>query len=606
MNRLRVGGNNVLPGLITAALGACGCTLIGFGIGAAIDKSHKRPDIVEGWRITRIEKGTRVNVFLRDGRQVQGIFNGLSFDGKEYAQRYEERQKQADGGALPPLGDTITVSRPNGKTTAGRLEGFELASITVRPEGSSPALDVPFERLSAVSLAGHEPLSGAQLQTLSGQGALPLRSRMAVGDDLIPVEHVSRIEVPHRGHAKAIGALLGLAVDGLIIAALIDYYSHPLFNTSCPYVASFDGQRYAPEGEVFAGAMFRASPRSDRLVLEHLAESHGEYRLRLTNELQETQYVDEVKLIVVDGPEDARVVPGPGGRLHGLRSRVAPVEATDLRGSNVLPLVASRDGEAWVSSPFGRDPESPEDRRDGLVVEFPRPPGASSVSLTFAAETTPWASTLLRRVLALQGTHLTAWTERMNADRAARSRFQEALRREGQLILSVWTGVSWRAVGIVTSHQSVDLDLGGIPGERLRVRLDSSAGLWSVDSIEAAFGADAPADALELSPLSAKTREGKDVLALVAMRDGRHHLMKPIVGAVDIAFAAPARNAGRRRTLILKAAGYYNIEIPSGQERQEALFERLVSEPGAFGQYSLQLLHAGVHRWANWNDLEIR
>src|SRR5712692_1458920 len=173
MNRLRVGGNNVLPGLITAALGACGCTLIGFGIGAAIDKSHKRPDIVEGWRITRIEKGTRVNVFLRDGRQVQGIFNGLSFDGKEYAQRYEERQKQADGGALPPLGDTITVSRPNGKTTAGRLEGFELASITVRPEGSSPALDVPFERLSAVSLAGHEPLSGAQLQTLSGQGAQP-------------------------------------------------------------------------------------------------------------------------------------------------------------------------------------------------------------------------------------------------------------------------------------------------------------------------------------------------------------------------------------------------------------------------------------------------
>jgi hypothetical protein len=605
MNRHRVGGNNVLPLLITAALGACGCTLIGFGVGAAIDKSHKKPDVVEGFRITRIEKGTRVKVYLRDGRQVQGIFNGLSFDGKEYAQRYEERQKQAKS-ALPPLGDTITVSRSKGKTTAGRLAGFEPASIALRPEGGSPPLDVPFEKLSAVSFAGHEPLSGAQLQTLSGQGTLPLRSRMAVGDELIPVEHVSRVEVPHHGNAKAICALFGLVVDGLIIAALIDFNSHPLVNTSCPYVASFDGQRYTPEGEVFAGAMFRASPRSDRLVLEHLAESHGRYRLQLTNELQETQYVDEVKLIVVDGPEDARVVPGPEGRLHGLRSRVAPVEATDLRGSNVLPLVASRDGEAWVSSPFGRDPESPEDRRDGLVLEFPRPPDASSVSLTFAAETTPWASTLLRRVLALQGTHLSAWTERMNADSAARSRFQEALRREGQLILSVWTGVSWRAVGIVTSHQSVDLHLDGIPGEHLRVRLDSSAGLWSVDSIEAAFGADAPVDAVELGPLSAKTQEGKDVLALVAMRDDRQYVMKPTEGAVDIAFAVPARRPGRRRTLILKAAGYYNIEIPSGKERQEALFEHLVSEPGAFGQYGLQLLQAGVHRWADSNDLEVR
>jgi hypothetical protein len=90
------------------------------------------------------------------------------------------------------------------------------------------------------------------------------------------------------------------------------------------------------------------------------------------------------------------------------------------------------------------------------------------------------------------------------------------------------------------------------------------------------------------------------------MRDDRHYVMKPTGGAVDIAFAVPARKPGRRRTLILKAAGYYNIEIPSGKERQEALFERLVSEPGAFGQYSLQLLQAGVHRWADRNDLELR
>lgn len=596
MDRHWVGGV-----VITAALATCGCTLIGLGIGAAIDKSHKSVDTVEGWRITRIAKGTPVQVLLRDGRQVQGIFNGLRFDGTEYAQRYEKRQKQAEAGVLPPLGDAITVSSRKGKTIAGRLEGFELVSITLRPEGGAPPLDVPFEKVAAVSYAGHEPLSGAQLQTLSGRGALPLRNRLAVGDVLVSVEDVSRIEVPRHGHAKAIGALIGLVVDGIIIAAMIDYASHPLFTTSCPYVASFDGQRYVPEGEVFAGAMFRASPRSDRLVLERLAESHGTYRLRLTNELQETQHVDEVKLIVVDGPEDVRVVPGPQDRLHGLRSRVAPIEATDLRGSNVLRLVAARDGEAWVSTPFGRDPESVEDRRDGLVLEFPRPPGASSVRLTFAAETTPWASALLRRVLALQGSHLTVWTERMNADRAARSRFQEALRREGQLILSVWTGVSWRAAGIVTSHQSVDLDLQGIPGERLRVRLDSSAGLWSPDSVEADFGPDAPVDAVELSPFSAKTQEGKDVLALVATRDDRDYVMKPAEGAIEVAFAAPPRKPGGRRTLILQAAGYYNIEIPPGQERQEALFERLVSEPGAFGAYSLQLLQAGAHRWADSN-----
>ncbi|HXB57083.1 MAG TPA: hypothetical protein VN461_20130 [Vicinamibacteria bacterium] len=210
----------VLPAVFTAAVATSGCTAIGFGIGAAIDNSHKTPNTMEAWQIRRIEKGTWVKVSLRDGSEVEGSFNGLSFDGNEYAQRYEERQKQTEGVVLPSLGETITVSSPKGKTTVGRFDGFEFASIGFRPEGNSPPLDVPFEKVSAVSFAGREPLSGAQLQALRGQGALPLRSRMAVRDARIPVERVSQIAVPHHGHAKTIGALIGLGVDVAIIAVL--------------------------------------------------------------------------------------------------------------------------------------------------------------------------------------------------------------------------------------------------------------------------------------------------------------------------------------------------------------------------------------------------
>jgi hypothetical protein len=210
----------VLPAVFTAAVVAPGCTAIGFGIGLHIDNSHKNPDTVEGWQIQRIEKGTWVKVSLQDGSEVGGSFNGLSFDEKEYAQRYEQRQKQADGVVLPSLGDTITVRSPEGKTTVGRFDGFGFASIAFQPESSSPLLDVSFEKVSAVSFADRESLSGAQLQTLRGKGALPLRSRMAVRDARIPVESVSLIEVPHHGHAKLVGALIGLGVDVAIIAVL--------------------------------------------------------------------------------------------------------------------------------------------------------------------------------------------------------------------------------------------------------------------------------------------------------------------------------------------------------------------------------------------------
>lgn len=211
----------VLPAVFTAIVAASGCTAIGFRIGAAIDNSHKNPDTMEGWHVLRIEKGTWVKVFLRDGSEVEGSFYGLSFDGNEYAQRYEERQKQADGVVLPSLGDTVTVSSPKGRTTVGRFDGFEFASLAFRPEGNSPPLDVPFEKVSAVSFAGRDPLSGAQLQALRGQGALPLRSRMAVRDAQIPVEQVSQMAVPHHSHGKAIGALIGLGVDVAIIKAVL-------------------------------------------------------------------------------------------------------------------------------------------------------------------------------------------------------------------------------------------------------------------------------------------------------------------------------------------------------------------------------------------------
>ena len=67
-------GPILLPAVLTAAVAACGCTLIGLGIGASLDSSHTGPATVEGWQILRIENGTAVNVF-----------NGLTRTVEEYA-----------------------------------------------------------------------------------------------------------------------------------------------------------------------------------------------------------------------------------------------------------------------------------------------------------------------------------------------------------------------------------------------------------------------------------------------------------------------------------------------------------------------------------------
>jgi len=581
------------PLLVLAGVLA-GCTAIGYAIGAKIDSSRRKLVAIDGWDLERIETGSSVRVLFRDAREASGVFGGLEASGQEYRVRYDRwREARTEVAAVPMIGDPITVESVAGKTWSGAFMGFEYTSLSIKGDGESNS-EVPYRRIARVSTAEGAAWNGTQLADLASRGGIPLRSCMLLNKVPIPLDQVGRVEVWREGNiGKIVGALVGVAVDAVLIAAVV-YAPAPAppppTYTSCPYVYSFDGERYVHEGDAFPGAIFRASQRSDRLVLEHLAESGGAYRLRLTNELQEVQHVDEVQLVVVDGPEGAVVVPTPGGRLRPLSNPVAPAKASDLAGHSVLTREAGV--EAWISSPFAGDPNRPAETRDGILLEFPRPAMARSVTLVVRAQPTPWASHLLRQVLTLQGRNLPAWYARMDHDAVARAEFLGALRREGHLILRVWKGASWQEVGAVTAHEAVELPIEDLSGDRLRLRLDSTPGLWTVDGAEVDYGPASPLDVTELRPAVARMRD-RDVRDRLGATDARRLVMER-GDSVDLTFEAPPPRAGRHRTFVLKAAGYYTILVPTGGEPRPALFARLVNQPGALGEYGRDLLRSDL------------
>ncbi|MEO8336531.1 MAG: FG-GAP-like repeat-containing protein [bacterium] len=105
---------------------------------------------------------------------------------------------------------------------------------------------------------------------------------------------------------------------------------------------------YAPAG---------ASQEYVRIPGDALAPRDGRYVLQLTEELWETAYTDEVKLIAVDHPDsvdvfvDERFVP-PGPvtlRLFQISKRDAPRSAVDERGNDVLPALRDAD-DVYVSN----------------------------------------------------------------------------------------------------------------------------------------------------------------------------------------------------------------------------------------------------------------
>jgi tetratricopeptide (TPR) repeat protein len=138
---------------------------------------------------------------------------------------------------------------------------------------------------------------------------------------------------------------------------------------SCPFLYAWDGRAFTfatdamwnsalgmPLGIMTReGGIASASPRASqeylRLPPGLLQPRGGRYELRLTEELWETAYLDEVKLLVADHPESVEVylnerfVPAGSSslRLYQVARPRLPVTATDERGNDLLPALRAQD-----------------------------------------------------------------------------------------------------------------------------------------------------------------------------------------------------------------------------------------------------------------------
>jgi hypothetical protein len=142
---------------------------------------------------------------------------------------------------------------------------------------------------------------------------------------------------------------------------------------SCALAYTWDGKRFRfvtdamwrsalgmPLGLMGGSSSFAPAGASQeylRIPGDALQPRDGRYVLQLTEELWETAYADEVKLVAVDHPDsvdvfvDERFVP-PGPvklRLYQIAQRDLPLSATDERGNDVLPALRASD-DVYVSN----------------------------------------------------------------------------------------------------------------------------------------------------------------------------------------------------------------------------------------------------------------
>lgn len=419
-----------------------------------------------------------------------------------------------------------------------------------------------------------------------------INGRTKEGDSVeIAVDDISYVRVETLSTGQTILATVGVTTVALVGLAVL---SIPF---SCPYVYSFDGERYVFDAEPLGGSVCRGMERTDHSRLEHIRHIEGEYRLLVSNETDETQYIDQIKLVVADHPRGSRVVPGFDGSLHVVQNPSVPKRAVDENGNDLGKFLANQDGIAWQSDFPGDGSYREGPIRHELEFEFSIPEGTTEGKLVVNAGTALWGSNMIKEMLQLRGEKVDEWYDSINSGGPAVQELINFNVREELYFLRFyleeggeWAFRGWIPAGgpLVTEDRVIPVDLSGVEGEKVVMQIRPPKGFWTIDYIALEID-DHPAPRVyELGAIKATDQDGISVADLLSDKDGRRQIMPRVGDRIVLEFGVPPQDDGTERTVFLKSTGYYEIHTDKTQPEQADLIAEILENEGMIVGYSME------------------
>jgi tetratricopeptide (TPR) repeat protein len=164
----------------------------------------------------------------------------------------------------------------------------------------------------------------------------------------------------------------GVPQNRLQVAGDQSVVEEQVLKGSCPFLYTWDGERMrfvtdllwaAPLGLPVAPGVYAGADPEELVRVDGALPEKGVYRLSVTEELWEAAFFDQVRLWVVDHPEEVevasnlRVLPGPPnpGRVLGSRGLQPVAAAWDGAGREVTDRLRFRDevyADGYVPGPY--------------------------------------------------------------------------------------------------------------------------------------------------------------------------------------------------------------------------------------------------------------
>jgi hypothetical protein len=367
-----------------------------------------------------------------------------------------------------------------------------------------------------------------------------------------------------------------------------------LTKESCPIVYIDRGNGWEIVGEAYAGAAFRSIQRDDLLPLPELGGS-DHVQVRLRNEARETQYTDQVKLVLIDHSSEIRALSTFDNRIALVGAAAPPQVAWDRRVGDVTQIVAERDDRLWETDPDMVAIAADHDLEDVLIAEFEFMEGRPVLELI--AANTKWLDLVFGRFFAAMGGRLDRYLAAGN-EPAAGSSIQRWREREGvDLIVEAQVGDEWQQVAVVPTAGPIALREIAIPlpsaavspDGLVRVRMRAGLGFWRIDRLALSEEVNAIPTVHEIEPYAAVGSDGKDERKTILATDDRYNVLVEWGETLDLSFELPALAPELARSAFLFTNGYYNVHPPIQSRWQPGVLRKISDERGALARFGRDL-----------------
>lgn len=402
----------------------------------------------------------------------------------------------------------------------------------------------------------------------------------------IPLDAVEKIDVYDRATGATIAswtlASLGTAATVFGVVMIIAL----LTKSSCPFVYVHDGTDYLFCGEVFSGAVQPGLERDDWFPLPDFMPHNSDYRIKLTNEVMEIQYVDMAELIVVDHPEGENVLFDKHGTPYFWSGAAPPVTARTNSNEDILGLINEEDQFNYT----GLNNSNGNGDTEQLTLSFIRPANASSARLVVKARNSFWMEAVIAKIHSYFGGQYDNYMAKQE-NKSAENLNGYQLDQEMPLSVYLKKNNKWEfadyfnlAGPMALREDILQIDLSDISTDNVEIMLRTGFGFWEIDYIAMDFSIQSGPEYTRVPIKIAVDNTNEEVTGLLASRDSRYYVFAETGDEVTLTFSTPEMK-DEARSVFLHTRGYYKIiKEQSGKPDRKTL--RTFRKPGSIPAFS--------------------